>query len=41
MTRVIAMRDIMFTKIVDGIFDCIFMTMVVAASILGTLAFGL
>ena len=41
MTRVIAMEGIMFTKIIDGIWDCIFMMMVVAASILGTLAFGL
>ena len=38
---VIAMRGIMFNKIVDGILDCIFMAMVLATSILGTLAFGL
>ena len=37
----IAMGGIMFNKIIDGILDCILMVMVVAASILGTLAFGL
>lgn len=31
----------MYSKIIDGILDCIFMAMVVAVSILGTLAFGL
>jgi hypothetical protein len=41
MMTVIAMRGIMFNKIVDGILDCIFMAMVVATAILGTLAFGL
>lgn len=38
---VIAMRGIMFNKIFDGILDCIFMAMVLAVSILGTVAFGL
>jgi hypothetical protein len=37
----IAMGGIMFNKIVDGILDCLFMVMVLAVSILGTLAFGL
>jgi len=41
MTMVIAVRCIMFNKIVDGILDCIFMALVLATAILGTLAFGL
>jgi len=41
MMMVTATGGIMFNKIVDGILDCVFMVMVLAISILGTLAFGM
>jgi len=31
----------MFNRIIDGFLECIFMAMILAASILGTLAVGL
>ena len=40
MTIVISMEVIMFNKIVDGIFEVVFMVMVLLMSILATLILG-
>ena len=41
MTIVMSMEVVMFTKIIDGILEVVFMVMVLLMSILGTLVIGL
>jgi hypothetical protein len=41
MTIVMSMEVVMFTKIVDGILEVVFMVMVLIISVLGTLIVGL
>ena len=41
MTIVMSMEVVMFTKIIDGILEVVFMVMVLIISVLGTLIVGL